>query len=324
MILKCPHCATKYNFPDERYKEGAKVKCTRCKHVFAMSEDIQVPALQKAAPKPKPKPAPAPPTDDDIDALFEDDYEPPPTPKASPAAKSAASSGQSLLGEEGGYEDDVPAPSTGKVADEFNIDGDSDLGFDIDAMSAQDHKKSSRGKLSPKMLAIALGVLLILVGTGLYFSGQFNGENGEDAPADDNATAASPTDEIKEMVLDGVKQFYIENEKVGQILVIEGKVVNNFPTPKELIKIETTLYDANGAVVLQKVQLIGNTLSLYQLQLLSEEELTAAINNKVGQVTANTNIAPGGSVPFVTIFPNPPNTVAELGLRVVQAKDPPK
>ncbi len=35
MIVTCPNCQTRYNLPDDKIPEGgAKVKCSKCAHVF--------------------------------------------------------------------------------------------------------------------------------------------------------------------------------------------------------------------------------------------------------------------------------------------------
>jgi hypothetical protein len=50
--------------------------------------------------------------------------------------------------------------------------------------------------------------------------------------------------------------------------------------------------------------------------------LEAFINNKLEVLTNNTNIPPGGEVPFMVLFYNPPPTVAEFGVKIVDVRDP--
>ncbi|WP_028571567.1 DUF3426 domain-containing protein [Desulfonatronum lacustre] len=124
--------------------------------------------------------------------------------------------------------------------------------------------------------------------------------------------------------LQNVRQYFVTNEKIGQLFVIEGKARNDFPAPMELFRIEASLFDAAEQVVERQEFLAGNSVSLFQLQILSEQELEAALSARVGILTNNTNIRPGMDVQFMVVFPNPPDTVQEYGLKVVGAQHPPR
>lgn len=137
--------------------------------------------------------------------------------------------------------------------------------------------------------------------------------------SEQNATL--PLDVVKEISLEELKQYTVENDKIGKILVIEGKAVNNFNVPKELIKIEATLYDNKGNVIEKKSILCGNKVSLFQLQSWNKEQLEKELNSKVGVLMKNTNIQPGGSVEFMILFYNPPQNVYEYGVKVIEAMD---
>ena len=45
------------------------------------------------------------------------------------------------------------------------------------------------------------------------------------------------------------------------------------------------------------------------------------LNNKVELLANNTNIPPGGEVPFMILFYDPPENVAEFGVKIVDVKD---
>jgi hypothetical protein len=126
--------------------------------------------------------------------------------------------------------------------------------------------------------------------------------------------------DVENIGLQDVRQYMVQNEKIGQVLVIEGKAVNNSQAPKEMIKIQASLFDAQGNVLSQKEFLAGNTVSLFQLQVLSKEALDSALESKVGVLTNNTDIAPSEDVTFMTTFTNPPENLAEFSLKIVQAR----
>jgi hypothetical protein len=127
---------------------------------------------------------------------------------------------------------------------------------------------------------------------------------------------------VEKLTMRNVRQYYVTNEKIGPISVIEGKAVNGFPTPRELIEVEAALYGQDKNALVSKKQYAGASLSLFQLQVLGEKELDAFINNKLEVLANNTNIPPGGEVPFMVLFYNPPPTVTEFGVKIVDAREP--
>jgi predicted Zn finger-like uncharacterized protein len=326
MHVSCPNCKTKYNLADAMMKPGAKAKCTKCGHLFPLGE-----------PAPPPKPAEPDGFDVDIDADLENEIL-----GGFDDTASGADQGPGLDGLDDDLDGDLdapPAPKRSAAKDDDGIsfdDGELDgsLGFDLDGGSKKKGKKGKKkaGKGGGRKGLLIVLVLLLLVGGGAagvwFFVPHLLpfGPKAEQPPADQGEvkTDVISTKKIKDIVLLNVKQYVINNEKVGQMVVIEGKVVNNFPTPKELIKVQASMFDDNGVVVASSQMLCGNTLSLYQLQTFSQPEIDDGLGNKVGILTNNTNIQPGGDVPFMIVFPNPPATATSFGVDVIEAKDPPK
>jgi len=129
--------------------------------------------------------------------------------------------------------------------------------------------------------------------------------------------------QVELLTMRNVRQYYVDNEKVGKVFVIEGRVVNEFPQQKELITLEGAIYDTDRKPLVVKKQLGGVQLSLFQLQVLSEKEMESFLNNKVEILTNNTNVPRGGEVPFMVLFYAPPKSAAEFGVRIVDARDVP-
>lgn len=143
-----------------------------------------------------------------------------------------------------------------------------------------------------------------------WFGGGKSAESGEDVAK-----------KVEMLTMRNVRQYNLLNEKTGKIFVIEGKVVNEFPEPKDLIELEGAIYDANKNPIEVKKQLAGSQLSLFQLQVLTEKEMEAFLNNKMEILANNTNIPPGGEAPFMILFYNPPDDVSEFGVKIVDVKD---
>lgn len=318
MIVICPSCSTKYNLPDDRARPGAKLKCTLCKSVFPI----------EAATPPTTPSGGVP----DFDAAMGD------MGMGSDDAQGAANGFVSANGTELDHgpfdvasdDDNLAAAVRVKMqAEARKRDRAGDEGPDVsdiigsmkgynldDAPPAVPPKKYGW----PVVAGFVAVLLCIAVAVTLRFTGIWPAEKAADMPP----PVVNGTEQIKNIALRNYRQYYVNNEKVGQVAVIEGKVVNNFSSPRELIKIEASLYDANGAAVVTKQQLCGVTVSLFQLQVLGEQELETALNNKIEILTNNTNVPPGGEVPFMVVFYNPPASVAEFGVKVVEARTPPE
>jgi hypothetical protein len=136
------------------------------------------------------------------------------------------------------------------------------------------------------------------------------------------APGESPAERVRKIELKNVKQYYVANEKVGNLFVVEGKAVNKFSKPKERIKVEVILYDAANNVLTSQSFLCGNVLSQFQLQVQSEKEIKDGLASDVGILSNNTFIRPGASTPFMAVFFSPPKGVKEFMVKVVDVGDP--
>ena len=194
-------------------------------------------------------------------------------------------------------------------------------------LAVDDALPRKKGRARQILLWLLLVILIVIgVGIGTYYyapqlldntgTGAFVGKKVEEQKQDTEAV-------IPEIALENVRQYFVKNEKIGQVFVVEGKAVNGFTVPKELVKLRIRLFDETGKVIETKDFLCGNVVSYFQLQVLNKEELESALTAKVGILTNNTNLKPGAGVPFMVAFPNPPQTLSEFALEPIEVKDPP-
>lgn len=179
-------------------------------------------------------------------------------------------------------------------------------------------KTKTPEKKSKKMLFALLFLLVTVLlagGLGWYFF--LRGSENE-------LSGSELAEKVKFLTMRNVRQYIVENEKVGKVFVIEGSVVNEFPTPKELIAVEAAIYGRDKRVIQTKQQRCGTQLSLFQLQVLSEKEMEAFLNNKIEILTNNINVKHGAEVPFMVLFYAPPDDVSEFGVKIVDVRDAPK
>ena len=174
-----------------------------------------------------------------------------------------------------------------------------------------------RLKKKIKKLPIILGVLVFLFCVAGALAWEFVFKSPETTQLSD----AQLADKVRLLTMRQVRQYIVENEKIGKVFVIEGKVVNEFPDPKEFIAVEAAIYGKDQRVIATKKQRCGTQLSLFQLQVLSEKEMEAFLNNKIEILTNNVNVKHGAEVPFMVLFYSPPDDVSEFGVRIIDVRD---
>jgi predicted Zn finger-like uncharacterized protein len=264
---------------------------------------------------------------DDVESLFGDDDE-----EDDPFADvDEASSEDDLFGDADGDNstDDELFDDDEDESDDESFAGGTDFGLDKE----QEKKKSS--KAVP--ILIVLLMLILGIGAAVYFKAwtlvgldteslknlpvignMLMEETGGDAEI---APGESPEDRVRKIELRNVKQYYVANEKTGNLFVVEGKAVNKFDAPKEQIKVEVVLYDGTGNVLTSQSFLCGNQLSQFQLQVQTQKEVEDGLSSEVGILSNNTFVRPGNSVPFMAVFFQPPAGVKEFLVKVVDVVD---
>jgi len=359
MIVACPNCESKYNLPEEKIAPtGSKVRCARCKHVFTVMPpgkdfDRELADLTSSAePKPAAKPAPRPepeasakvPWDNEPDAAAQaaaatpkkmpwDDDEPAagPSGAADEDDLPGASAGKSPFADDEDEEEASPAPAKSRFDDDGGSaepapaakgksGGEDDFLNSLGGASLDAKPKAKNSKKKFIIIGVVV-VLLALIAGGLIYFKPWTKMNIPFLGSAKKETVEN-ADKVKDIALRNVRQYYIPNEKAGNIFVVEGKAVNNFATPKERLKVEISLFDEKGHVLASKQLLCGNTLSQFQLQVQSEEEINASLGSEVGILTSNTYLKTGMDTPFMAVFFKPPDTVKEFGVKVIDALDP--
>ncbi|EMG36792.1 putative paraquat-inducible protein A [Desulfocurvibacter africanus PCS] len=228
--------------------------------------------------------------------------------------------------DETGFEDETGSGASASGLG-LNLDG-------VDDFDRQPKKQKKKSGGAGKLLLFLLLFVFLLAGGGvaaIHYLGLWSSlppwvqDLARTAGLPQSGSMAKPAEEqVRLLSLENIRQYTVQNEKAGQVFVIEGKVVNNFPSPKEFIRVQASLYDQTGNVVVSKDMSAGNTVSLFQLQIMSPQEIDAALNSDVGILSNNSDVQTGESVPFMAVFFNAPETVAEFGVKVIEARDPAK
>lgn len=292
MIVTCPNCETQFELDDQHYVPGRKARCSVCSFMFIL------PAPVEAAEN-----APEENTTSEFDEFL--------AASEQEEAEAAANLGKSNL------------------PDELSEDKDWDAEKNYTDSSGGPEKKKKSGL---KRFIIFLGLLLCLAGlaAGAYlvcFQGKIELPflSSEDAKTgtDPVAQRIADLDKVRDLLLIDVSHKYIQNVKLGPLVVITGKVKNNFSTPKEMIRVEASLLDKSGKVLATQQQYCGIELPDLQLQVMGQKELAQALDNRFDILARNINVQSGSEVPFTVVFVYPPSNMAEYTVIVADVANPP-
>ncbi len=214
-----------------------------------------------------------------------------------------------------GHVFDAPPPA----ADTHPSGAEASLSTEAEERSRAPLRQPTR---RPRRLLLLL-LLIVLLAAGYWSFPQlksrlpFFGEGSQ--PSSLSRKTGAPLNDLSQITFTDVRQYLVDNEKIGRLLVIEGKAVNESPVPVEMIKIQSAIFAENGNALQRKSFYCGNTLSLFQLQVLDQAEMESVLESKVGILTNNSNLGPEQEVPFMTVFFNPPESMAEFSLKVIEA-----
>ena len=313
MNVTCPQCKTVYRLPDDKAKAGAKLRCSVCRHVFALPADEPVEeALSLGDEQEKPELS---------NGLEMNGLESTGTP-------ASLSEGLSLDAEKpaGGLDIDTDIDSAPSEAEEESEEQE-------EVVIAENSLDMPEQKPSRFEGMFGLLLCLAIIGGGIWAWQNTNYLDGikalfeqKDAvqvtqvSANEESSPASST--IAKLELLDVTQYQVKNEKIGRLVVIEGKVRNNFSDARELISLEAELHDKDGKVLATRRQIAGISLSPFQLEVLDKTELENTLNRKLDIITSNINVMPGAEVPFTVVFSDIPAGASDYKVRIVDASVP--
>ena len=312
MNVTCPQCKTVYRLPDDKAKAGAKLRCSVCRHVFALPEAEPVEeALSLGDEQEKPE---------QDSSLEMNGLE-------SSSEHTPLDEGLSLGGEKssGGLDiDDMHIESKEESEEQEAEEAEEPA---ADTSLDMPEQKSSRFE---GMFGLLL--CLAIIGGGVWAWQNTNYLDGIKALFEQkdavqvtqlaSSDSGAENSAIAKLELLDVTQYQVKNEKIGRLVVIEGKVRNNFNDARELISLEAELHDKEGKVLASRRQIAGISLSPFQLELLDKTELENTLNRKLDIITSNINVMPGAEVPFTVVFSDIPAGASDYKVRIVDAAIP--
>jgi hypothetical protein len=121
-----------------------------------------------------------------------------------------------------------------------------------------------------------------------------------------------PTPEVAELPIDWAKARYqgLVNARGGQLLVIQGEIVNQGKNPRGPIRVKATLTDAAHRPLREETVYSGTTLTDRELMTLDPGEIKGWLARPGGRSQVRV-VSPGGKQPFTVVFFGAPDNLAE-------------
>lgn len=123
------------------------------------------------------------------------------------------------------------------------------------------------------------------------------------------------TQESGKISIRAVKAAYIDNDTLGELLVISGEALNEYPDARAALQVKVSVFDAAGQTVAAKSAYGGNPLTEEQLESLPLDKIEAAMANQFGDSLANMEVPPGKAIPFVVVLANLPKGAKDFGVQ---------
>lgn len=173
-----------------------------------------------------------------------------------------------------------------------------------------------RGPLN-RLVLFVLGLLLTLIGAAGYFLWQSGGIT----PLMDRISGTTPAPVVQPQVrLSGLNGYFVTNKDAGQLFVIQGQAINEFPEIRSAMTVKGALFDKGGKLLVQQTVFCGNRLDDTALQDLPYAKISEAMNNQFGDTLSNLNVAPNKTIPFTIVFRNFPPELAEFTVESVDSR----
>jgi predicted Zn finger-like uncharacterized protein len=112
---------------------------------------------------------------------------------------------------------------------------------------------------------------------------------------------------------------FVENRSIGRLFVVKGQVRNDYPGPRNFIRVKGIIYLKDGRVVQNSIVYCGNILSEAELQTMDRLAIKKRLNNRFGDNKSNLKVSPGRALPFMIVFFDIPQDLGEFSVEVVDS-----
>ena len=179
----------------------------------------------------------------------------------------------------------------------------------------------AKQKDSFRLLLILGLVAVVAAGAGLYW---LFSSSSQTPSATGNSKKGLPpvTEKAAVSIVASMQAYFLENDHLGQIFVVEGEVRNDSPSSVSFILVEGKLYALGGKIYQNQKAYCGNVMRREELSKLTVAELQNRMMNREGKDLSNVHIASKAQVPFQVVFNNLPglNQLSDYSVEVAGAE----
>lgn len=298
MIIECEKCHTRYRFDESLIEgKGIRVRCTRCQNVFFQENpSVEIPSLTDIV-----------------------------EPEEKPEEEKKGLEDLARTLKELGVDSDDHAP------DRWEAEM---ISLTNDEQELEDIPQNGGGKTKKKLPKILLRIIICLLFITIVGSAYFWFSPGERKALFDKVKASvhigkflnikkskTGIEAVKEGInFSEVKERIVKNWILGNLLIVEGVVVNNNKFQVTEIRVRSKVLDSAGKVLAQKESYCNNILTDEELRNLTEKEIYEELGNPKGRNLASENIPFQEKAPFMIVFINPSREAGEFIVELADIK----
>jgi pilus assembly protein FimV len=342
MIITCNECDTRFNIDKSLLKQtGSKVRCSKCKNVFlaypsSLSEEPDKSSKIKTELE-------AVMTDEKIESGIQ--YKAEEESEAIEVAADEAFKENTRVEEKSEKADleleldlepeidETQAETDEKTEDEEKSSKTFNMGALPDEQEAEKAiepvDKAEKGALTekskpPKVAAnkrISLPVLLLLLAafliSGAYGTYVLLGSVGINIPFVSDLLEPKVQDagNLKIYTSD-INNKFVENSKIGKLLVITGKAKNGYSDARSYISVTGKLYTKGKILSKTKTVYCGTILSELELQNMDLDAINKRLSNRFGDNQSNIQVKANAIILFTVVFADLPENLDEFTIEV--------
>ena len=329
MIVTCASCMTKFSLDESKIPaKGAKVRCSKCQHVFFVTPPTEPPP--ESLPEPPTKPKEEEPMEDFESFIKSQEAFTEPGPKRAEIPPSKMDKREEIgfpgeredLGlpeeEEPLFTEEVPAKK-GALVTPF----EPEIEEKTEAKPVKPKRMVQREKRRPPVVFLLIIFLVLLVLGGFFVWTEY-GSKGTvmtylEYPVQKGIALWNQLLGVKQedLVVGDLNRY---DEKVGDFFlsVIEGKVKNQSQSARKYIKIRVEIFDQNKEKITEKETLCGLNIGLDGLKSLPPEFFKGEMLIQPQQQQALV-IPTGKEAPFMVVFKDLTSQAREFKVEIVEA-----
>jgi len=295
MIINCEKCDSKFNLDENLLNEnGSKVRCSVCKSIFMVmppepEEDSLNPPLEETV---------------DLDS-------PPVFDEQADDKKDDGSAGEDF---DKAFDDVLNEDIQQEEIEEEGIKEEEKKEPEIEPQ-----KVKSKNRRSGLILIIIITAFVLILGalSVKLFAPDLFPDDSSETKSSEQEDLADPGNIKLDIIVTG--DDFFQTDKIGQLFVIKGKIINNYSHSRSHILIKGTIEDEKQNPIDRKLVYAGNIFTEHELKDISIKDIEKRLKNKSGKNNSNIDVASQESVPFMVIFYNLPDSLGEFVIETVSS-----